>query len=252
MRPLGELLHQAGWIVEGLLLPGFGPAIPEIGNYRWEDWVAFVTAATDRYRNQGHAVMLVGNSTGAALAIAAAAHTPVAGLALIAPFWRSHNRVIDVALPLVRPFLHRLRPFAKVDFENEEIAKSLHNVLGPETDLKDPATQAEIRNLPLPVAALAQVQRAGRYAYKLAPHVRVPVLVLQGTNDPVVHPRETRTLVRRLPVVAGYLELDADHELIRSLGVDGLHIAAPLLRFSEQLLTRSLDESKRTLDLSHA
>ena len=27
MRPLGEVLHEAGWTVHGVLLPGFGPQI---------------------------------------------------------------------------------------------------------------------------------------------------------------------------------------------------------------------------------
>jgi carboxylesterase len=245
MRPIGKLLHAQGWTVESNLLPGFGPEIAQIADYRWEDWVAAVHATTARYVAQGRTLLLVGNSTGAAVAMAVAAQQQVAGLVLIAPFWRAHLRILDQLFPVLQPLLDRLRPFAQIDFTDEAATKPLVNVLGPEADLTDPATQTFIRNLPLPVTALAQVRRAGHHAYRVAPNILVPALVLQGTHDPVAHPRETHTLVRRLPKLTGYLEFNADHDLVQKYnnngltnGVEGndLYIAQPIHRFTQQIL----------------
>ena len=88
MRPVGEALHDAGWTVQGLLLPGFGPDIATLQQRRLEDWQAAVANAMASLRREHDPLLLVGLSMGGALALQAAADTPPDGLILLAPFWR--------------------------------------------------------------------------------------------------------------------------------------------------------------------
>jgi carboxylesterase len=235
MRPAAQVLHSLGWTVESILLPGFGPEIPEIEQYRWEDWRAAVVDAAVPYLRANCPLLLMGNSVGGALCISVAAEHPVAALVLVAPFWRSHRRVIDLAFPAIRPFLRKMRPFAKVNFADGATRQSLRQVFGATTNLDDPATQQAIRDLPLPIKALDQVRQAGRHGYGCAPNVKAPVLVLQGTDDPVAHPEETRSLVARLNHPADYVEMDGGHDLIRSMDHGALRIAGPLTDFARKL-----------------
>lgn len=234
MRPLGELLYSRGITVHAPLLPGFGSEIATIGAYRWDDWLQVVIEAIDRADAETTRVALVGNSMGAALVLLAAQVRPVTALALISPFWRAHQRTVDLLFPLARPFLKRLRPFRKADFSQAELRASLRRVLGDDVDLDDPAIQSQIRELPIPVDALAQVRNLGRAAYRVAPQVTCRTVILQGRHDPVAHLRETLQLAARLPNLAALHIAAADHDLIRGNCAESRHSLAMLADFLVQ------------------
>ena len=42
VRTLGQVLHEAGWTVQGLFLPGFGTQFDTLGEYRYSAWVASI------------------------------------------------------------------------------------------------------------------------------------------------------------------------------------------------------------------
>ena len=73
MRPLGETLQAAGWTVQGLLLPGFGPQFSELQEKKMEDWIQVIDAALEAMFRDYHPVLLVGYSMGGGLSIQAAA-----------------------------------------------------------------------------------------------------------------------------------------------------------------------------------
>lgn len=215
MRPLAESLYQRGVTVHAPLLPGFGPEIPTIARYRWRDWLDTVTTAVDRLQSDHAHIALIGNSMGASLALLAARERNVTALVLVAPFWRVHQRLVDWVFPLVRPLLKRMRPFRKADFQDSRFRASLRNILGDEINLDDPAVVAYVRELPLPIDALAQVRDLGRAAYRAASLVDCPVLILQGRHDPVAHPQQSLALAGRLPRLMSLHMLPGDHDLVR-------------------------------------
>jgi hypothetical protein len=88
--------------------------------------------------------------------------------------------------------------------------------ISPDVNLDDPAVQAIIRTLGLPFDVLGQVRRAGQLGYQATLQVKAPVLVLQGTKDPFALPSFTRQLANRLRRLAGYFEVESDHELSRA------------------------------------
>ncbi|MFN8492821.1 MAG: alpha/beta fold hydrolase [Caldilineaceae bacterium] len=234
MRPPAQVLHNAGWTVQGMLLPGFGAQFSEMNRYSQGDWVQAVREALVHLQQDYKTVVLVGNSVGAALALEVAAQQPPAGLILFAPFWRGANRLLDLAYPLVRHFMQQLYPFQKADFSDPKFRASIKRIMA-DADLDDPEVQATVRNLGLPVRLLGQVREAGRLSYRAAAHVQAPVLVLQGQQDIVALPALTRQLVQQLPKVAGYLEAPADHEFVYARTAAWPLVTALLQEFAQTL-----------------
>jgi carboxylesterase len=215
MRGLGSAIHDLGHTVVGPLLPGFGPNLPQLDKYSWHDWTGCVAAAVNQLRREHARVLIAGNSMGAALAVLVAAQVQVDGLLLVAPFWRSHLRWLDLVFPLAKPFLARMLPFKKADFSDPEFRRNVHAVMG-DIDLDDRAVQEELRRLPLPIHGLAQVRAAGRAAYVAAPRVAAPVWAVIGRRDPVATPALAHKLLARLPALRATVECDAGHDVVQS------------------------------------
>lgn len=217
MRPLARLLHQAGWTVQGLLLPGFGPEIPTLARRGHRDWAGAVEAAYRELARDHERVILAGYSMGAALAIAAAARRRPDALLLFAPFHRLGNRFQDFLWPLLRLLMPRLRPFAKADFSDPEVRHQLAGIL-PAADLENPEVQRELRTISLPSSTLQEVRAAGRQAYRLAPRAAAPALVVAAAEDPVVPPEEVRLLALRLPGAVDLRQVPGGHDLLDPAG----------------------------------
>jgi len=214
MRSLAEVLHSAGWTVQGLLLPGFGPEISDLGEYKYEDWLAAVEGALRRLGQDHAPVLLVGYSMGGALAVAAAARHAPDGLVLLAPFWRRGSSLQRVIGKVLGPFLPRYwRPLKTADLSDPEVRELFANLM-PGLDLDDPDVQSELRRFSVPLSLLEQVDRAGRAGYREARYVGSPTLIVQGAADSLVKPEYTERLRRRFPCVPSYVVLDAGHDLI--------------------------------------
>lgn len=234
MRPAAQVLHDAGWTVQGLLLPGFGPQFSKLTHYTQADWAQAVRSALVALQAEYQMVVLVGNSIGAALALEVAAQQPPAGLILFAPFWCSANRWLDRIFPAANLFVRQVRPFRKANFSDLSFTSGIQRIL-PDVNLEDTEVQSAIRSLSLPLKVLGQVRRAGKLGYQAAPLVKAPTLILQGNQDVVAMPRYTRQLVQRLPKLAGYVEVEDGHELSRAQAEAWPLLAAFMQRFAANL-----------------
>jgi len=216
MRPLGRALNRSGWTVRGMLLPGFGAEIERLPHTRYDEWLGAVCREVEAARHSGQPLLLAGYSMGGALAIAAAAQIPPDALVLLAPFWKLEH-VLWKALPVLKHVFRGVKPFrlVRLNFNEPDVRKGIGNFL-PGADLDDPAVQAAILDLKLPLDLFAQIQQAGKIAYRSAPQVRVemPKLVIQGRADELVRPPLTRTLAGRLRGSVTYHEVDCGHELV--------------------------------------
>lgn len=233
MRPVGRIFADAGWSVRGLLLPGFGAEFPTLGDKRHTDWDAAIDAALTDLRQRYARIVIAGNSFGGALALRAAAAHSVDGVVLFAPFWRVDSW-LEALFPVAAYAFPHIRPFARADFADLRLRAELRHFL-PDVDLDDPVVQANIRQLALPTRALGQVRRAGQVGYLAAGAVTAPVLIFQGRRDSLVKPRLTQRLAQRLPNLAGYLEIDGEHDLVRGVAPDWPVVAAVLHAFIAQL-----------------
>ena len=78
MRPLGEALAAAGYTARAILLPGFGPDVPNLGQMTKGDWLGAASAAWEEMRAVHSPAMLLGFSMGAAIALHLVAARPLA------------------------------------------------------------------------------------------------------------------------------------------------------------------------------
>lgn len=216
MRPLAAALNAAGWTAHAVLLPGFGPDINTLPERTCTDWMQAVERALTTLRRDHDTVLLVGHSMGGALAIAAAAQQSVNGLVTLAPFYKL-NHMLWSALPVLKITFPTIKPFRtfKLDFSNPEVRDGILRYM-PDLDLDDPATQEALKDFTLPLKMFDQIRQAGLNAYRLAPAVRVPTLVIQGMRDTLVTPANTRLLTARMTQSVRWVEVDAEHDLIRA------------------------------------
>lgn len=214
MRPLAETLHNQGWTVQGILLPGFGPQFSEIFDHGGKDWLAAVENALEALQSRYDPVLLVGFSLGGALSIRAAGRLKPDGIVLLSPFWRLGTSLQRLAGFLLRPFLPRyFRPLQKADLNDPNLRRSLGEFF-PDIDLEDPQTQEEMRNLQVPLSVIRQIMKTGRTGYRSARLVTVPALVVQGAGDELVRPGNTEELIKRLSPPPRYLEIPGGHSVV--------------------------------------
>jgi carboxylesterase len=213
MRPLADRLHDQGWTVEGLLLPGFGPEIDTLFNRRYTEWQSAVVTAINGLRARHDPVVLIGFSLGGALAISAAAASPVDRLVLLAPFWRLGSGVQGLIWRLVGVIFPVFQPFRKVDFSSAQLRRAVLGLF-PDLDLDNPANQEILRGLRVPTRLVEQVRQVGQAAWRAAPQVVSPTLIVQGDQDETVRLAYTRKLRARIPGPVHYTEVSAGHALL--------------------------------------
>ncbi len=214
MRGLAEALNREGWTVEAILLPGFGADIATLTQRRYEEWLDAVATAAKSLREAGHRpLLLVGYSMGATLTLALAGQIRPDGLIALAPFWWAEKPWTRIVEFFVRPFLPiGLRPLRKADFGDPKLREGIAKFM-PGLNLDDPATQAAMRDFRVPLGLIDQVRMLSRRMWAVLPQADVPVLVVQGVYDSVVRTPQTRRLLKRLPRVAQYVEVESQHDL---------------------------------------
>jgi esterase/lipase len=215
LRALAAVLASNGFVVEVPRLPGHGPDIRDIADYRLEDWLATVTAGAAHLREAGvRRLVVVGHSVGGALALATVTSVRPDALVLLAPFCWPTKAWQRAAGPLVRVFLPPgFAVFSRMDLAEPDVRAGMEALL-PGLDLDDPAVIAGLRQLRMPTTALEQLFRVSHAAEAATAGVRVPVLAVQGRSDTVSVPARTRALLERLPAPAGYVEVEAAHDLV--------------------------------------
>lgn len=186
MAYLGARLHEAGYTVHALRLPGHGCSLPEMARAaRAEAWRESVREALAALRAAHDRVYLCGQSMGGALALLEAAHEAneenVRALVLLAPF-------IGVPPKLDRQFrLARLSP------------APYHKSLGGERSLHDDdARRAALGPGIVTASALLALRQVALDAEAALPLLRVPTLYMQSTLDNRVGEADARRHFSRI------------------------------------------------------
>ncbi|MBK9122513.1 MAG: alpha/beta fold hydrolase [Chloroflexi bacterium] len=231
LRPLAEELHAADWTVEAMLLPGFGPEIAVLSSKTALDWKAAVVDKLGQLRRRHGRVVVVGHSLGGALAISASAGQSLDGLVLLAPFHRI-NHILWQALPVLRFVMPQFKPFRLFtpDFDDPEFRKNTARMM-PGIDLDRDDHRTAVRDFAVPVNLFAQIRAAGVEAYASAPKVHSQTLVVQGREDTLVLPANTRKLAARLGGTVQHVEIPGDHNLNARDKRSWPHVRDAVLRF---------------------
>lgn len=236
MRPIGEVLHRAGWTVHGVLLPGFGPEMGTLFERGRADWIGAVTGRVKALRDRHALIMLVGFSFGGAVALNAAVAERVDALVLAAPFWRLGGTRERVIWGVVKRLFPTFQPFRRMDFAMPQMRAGLGKML-PGVNLDDPEIQAELRALRVPARVVDEVAGMGVAAKRAAETVRVPTLIVQGRQDEVVFPKFTQALVETFPVRPEVMEVASGHEVLSAESPAWGEVAARVGTFAGGLTT---------------
>lgn len=210
MRPLGDDLARAGHTVLGIRLAGHGTDPRDLARVRARDWIADVEDGLALLRGRGP-IVLVGQSLGALVVLAAAPDLPVAGVVTLSvPFG-----------PTPRATTQRsgLQP---KDVER-------HSELGLRRERHYPAYAAGHSRAEREMRELMGLLREGM------PRLDCPVLVVSSEDDPWCPGEHGRRLHAALP--GGRKELLVVHGPGHAIACDpqrGEAVAA-ILRFVEAL-----------------
>ena len=214
MREIGQKLNDNGWTVRGVRLPGFGPELVELIDHNNRDWVDFIRSEIASLKAAGHGpILLVGYSFGGGLALQTAAEEPVDGLALLAPLTWQLSPVLNTLLVNARALLPvAVKPFNFVPVQHPMMMEEFFQYL-PEIDPSDPAQQAELRQINIPLYILDQLREVAREAFIAAPQVQAPTLIIQGSQDPLIRPAATESLARSMTAPVRRKIVDGPHSL---------------------------------------
>lgn len=251
VRPLADLLYRSGWEVHVPLLPGFGPDIANLNQRRRSDWIDAVISEWQSLKSSCQDCLLLGYSMGATLAIHAAAVLQPEKLVLISPFWHAPG-IYSLLVPLVRRLAPNIHPFKNADFRDTRLRHIIASIV-PDTDLDDPKVQEYIRTrFTLPLAAMEEVIRMGREAYRLAKQIHGETLIIQGSQDPLVQPSNTRQLIGQLgEKQACYYEIQAGHDLLNESSQHFNQLAKKVVDFAHTGCIPLTVSSSRQLQLQH-
>jgi len=234
MRPLGKVLKDAGWTVQGLMLPGLGADIASLEKRSFQDWSDAATQAMEELQRRHSLIILVGYSMGGALALHTAIERRPAGLVLLAPFWSFGEGWIRILWPLVNLLFRRVKPLKHADFTAMDVRRGLQRMF-KDIELENPQIQQALRQLTVSLNPIAQVRQLGLNAFERAAQNDVPTLVIQGSQDKVVRPLCTARLMNRLPNGVEYREVNADHDLVDPDGRAWTQVKDCLLTFAESI-----------------
>jgi alpha-beta hydrolase superfamily lysophospholipase len=249
---LARSLHGAGWTVQGVLLPGFGPDIESLPQRRHDDWRQALLTALEALQQDHSPVLLVGYSMGGALSASVTSDILISagngnagpsapdGLLLLAPFTQVMPAPIEALWRPLRRFLPPyVRPLRWASFSQPHLRHSIRGMM-PGINLDDPNVRRTLREIAVPISIVSGLLENNRVARREGMKLDLPVLVLQGAHDEVARPRYTRRLVRRLGPGIRYTEVDGGHSLVYPTDPVWPTVEKAVLDFADEVI-RALD-----------
>jgi esterase/lipase len=167
VEPLARHLEREGYRTRVAILPGHGPDRANLGKVRWREWVDEACAEAAKLQEEAGMFDLVGFSMGGLIAAYLA------------------NRYSVRRLVLLNAAVYYLSPTRFV----RDLAERLSR--------RDLLVLSRISSTPL--QAVRQFMQLVRNLKPEFGSISVPTLIVQGQQDPVVHPRSANYLYSAIP-----------------------------------------------------
>ena len=184
VRELADYLHRLGFWVYGIRLKGHGTAPEDLANRTYQEWIRCMEEGYLLMRNICDSVVLGGFSTGAALALELATRAQAA------------IGVFAISTPLRLQYLSsRLAPF--VDTWNR-LMERVHFDDAKKEFVENKSENPLINYSRNPISGVRELERLMGYLEPKLPAIRMPALVVQSQEDPVVHPKGSERIFHLL------------------------------------------------------
>lgn len=216
-RDMAAYLADQGIIVHCPLLPGHGNLPEKIVNVTRHDWIAEVEEALARLRELADQIFVMGHSMGAVLgAYLIDKHPDIRGMIMLAPLYDVPDTRIKFS-GIVKYFMPFFYPLKRKDVDREIFLGRVTD-FDPSIDVHDPSLQEWlVEKTRIPLASVWEMVKMARLGRKLWHRLHVPVLILQGEDDPAVSPGNAQKIFDLLPNEDKQLEMfpNTGHELMR-------------------------------------
>jgi carboxylesterase len=209
MRGLALAFADAGFTVEMPLLPGHGTDVADMVPTRWADWSGAAEAAYADLAARCDAVAVIGLSMGGSLSVWLGEHHPeIAALVLVNP--------------LVSPDADTVAFIGAMVEGGDELAPGVGSDIALEGAVESAYAELPLRAAQSLFAAAAEIEVG-------LESVTSPILLINSTQDHVVHPRNSDLVAERVkgPVERIVLErsfhvatLDFDKDEIEARSVE--------------------------------
>lgn len=177
MRPLGEKLHQAGFTVQGILLPGHGTNVDDMAKSTWQQWLEAELKAVYALQERYQYVSVCGLSMGGVLSLIAA-----------------EQKDVTCCIPISAPM--------KIRFPLIGLAKPASYLIprmqwGPESAVRDGQLMKEynLGYVGYPTAKAHDLNILMKRARGNLFAVSCPVLVIQSHADATIHRSSAQTIL---------------------------------------------------------
>jgi len=219
MRFVGNGLNKAGFSVLGMQLAGHCGDEADLLATGWRDWVASVSAAADRLREQVDHLFVAGLSMGAVLALKLAIDRPqdVDGLGLYGTTFFHDGWAtpaigrLAFLLPLLTSMgIGRGRASAETEPYGIKDERIRNRIVG--AMLSGDSQAAGLAGFPWP--SLAEFQRLSLHVRNRIGRVRAPCFVAHSSNDDVASLRNVRIIERGVHAPVEKLLLDNSYHMV--------------------------------------
>lgn len=176
---LGEILHQRGYTIKGVLLEGHGTTPKDLAKTNWRDWYASVERDIEFLRAGCSQVWLCGLSLGGALGLYAASQGRVDGLvAMAAPTGLAERKAQFANLASFLKSYQEINLTPNQEEFNQRAGRFVY--------------------LQLPLKAVGSLNEFIRIVYKNLPQVTIPTLIVHTKKDEVISPESGMEIYNKI------------------------------------------------------
>ena len=208
LRDYGRKLTNQGFTVLGVRLKGHGTSPNALRDLSYEQWFDSVLKGFTILKAHCGKIVLIGFSTGGALALKLAAENrpEVAG-------------VVAVSVPV--KFMNPSFMLVSLLHNTNSLVRWLSSFEGVKPFIDNTPEHPDINYCNTPIRALFELRRLIQHLDELLPGIETPTLLLYADRDPIVAPESAETVFARLGATRKYLHsIDAERHgiLMENIG----------------------------------
>jgi esterase/lipase/1-acyl-sn-glycerol-3-phosphate acyltransferase len=185
IRPLAEYLYKTGYSVYGVRLRGHGTSPEDLALREWGDWYDSVGRAYIIMKNSLKYFAIAGFSMGAGLALLQAANKP-----------GRFKGVISINGPA--RLQNTASRFSSLAVVGNRLLSAIHLSTDKTQYLNNNPENPQINYLRNPVHGVYELGKLMKLVMERLGSIAEPVLVIQGSDDPVVNPVSGREIFEKL------------------------------------------------------